>query len=52
VSSQIGDIIHPFGRPERVIERVPVPDPQYGPPLYYALRTEPVENPIASTETP
>jgi hypothetical protein len=45
--SQVGDIIHPFGRPERVLERVPIPAPEYGPPLYYALKTEPVEDPHA-----
>lgn len=42
--SAVGDIIYPLGRPERVIERMPVPAPEYGSPLYYAIRTEPAED--------
>ena len=48
--SEVGDIIHPFGRPERVIERVLIRHPETGAPLYTALRTEPVEPATTSTQ--
>jgi hypothetical protein len=41
--SELGEIIHPFGRAERVVERELIRDPETGLPLYYALRSEPLE---------
>lgn len=43
MSTAIGDIIIVDGRRERVVERVPIPDHSTGEILYYALKSEPLE---------
>jgi len=39
----VGEIIIVNGRQERVTERVPIPHHENGEILYYALRSEPIE---------
>jgi hypothetical protein len=58
--SEIGDIIYPLGRPERVLERELItiqpahsPDGNGAAPApiqYYALKTEPVEDHTADAQ--